>query len=709
MKTHLPTLLALAAALSSNAVAGGNTGPARRCVQLESVQEAIKNNKPNQFVVPAASGEAGRGVITTATDSFPCDKALKNYIVRRIKGSWGRADSFDWRNHEIMNAWTEDDLDQQVRILSALDEVYFKVDTFALDVLDEADAVVKAAVDSGVVTKNNSGESFAALKDSGQCAQWLTDEMAYTVAPALAADNPKKLLNAGKIGKLNTAYQRAVIAMSDELKRLSSVNEIMRKAGVKGVTVDFSPGSSVERPLPPAPNDESTKYQLALHYITDPLIVSASDTEEHGTAALSSLDYGLRNLIALRLHAVDVVLTAFKPSPSGTPAHPAPEQPRDSAAAAPPSKTSQEPKTDIAAAVLAKLKADPDFHGLDALFDAQIEREKDGDEKARKWLHQPQVITAQRQRDQMIAAAGKVGVENGKFYYYKGGKKFVATKVDAAKLADSAYIDSVVAPGVVSEIIKGSGFRAKTLGVIQALLGQGSPSAPAAPEAVPAAEKALDVIIKATPVSWLGDPNQHMASYLSKAQEGAAASAAQAALHRQEITRLAQQAKAAQQIRCDELLRVSGARDAAQVEAAGCGKSIETAYKAAVALSPTDDDVGRQQKTMMEEAERLMLQAYVEGIDASLTTLRGKYTTPPDGDKIDLAYFDRFWGADSRKPSSKPKKSKTSMDLCREALWPSPEKPPVDPTVENIDNLCVRGLYGELTSKAGKVVKKDAK
>lgn len=220
---------------------------------------------------------------------FPCDARLRRYLSAKESDEDG-----------LSVAWAMGH-DQRHRVLTALQDVFAIVNVDGRAVLDTADVVISAALRAGVVTKED-GEGVQNLRGRGFTGAEFENDRTFRLREAAGAPITASLDSAV------FSYRKSVIALANELEQRSARSDLMREHGVNpAVRFDFSPGPKV-----PQFARTDRGYEAALTYLTDPTIKYGDDAEPYEAAALSRLDYGLRNLLASRAAAIEVVVEASK-------------------------------------------------------------------------------------------------------------------------------------------------------------------------------------------------------------------------------------------------------------------------------------------------------------------------------------------------------------------------------------------------------------
>lgn len=396
--------------------------------------------------------------------------------------------------------WTEG-LGSQITILLGIDIYYQRVDELGLAALAKADAVVDAAVKSGIVARSD-GAALDALKKAGLSADRTPDlyggAKGYSVsvpatpvtpAPAdMAAAFSQLLADAAPAAKPKKApakeapkaapvvepgpavrdFHKAIVALA---------NAIRTRTGQKTVYKD-------------------SEYEAAVKYLTDPTIAKADDAEPRSGAALSGMDYGLRNLIALRAAAVDQSVAEAKKLLKGRGVNETlagstrKEQP-----------DAKKPDGSMAAAVLNRLQGMKEYSDLNALYDAKSKADP-------KWVDsaEAKAVDAQRKQYQTDAAAtAVVKTERGSALQYSiGGQKVTDVGISVAGLEKSQTYRDNIADAIARDIVANP-VSAEVQAALAAFRGAGDPGTVITPPLKPGEQVAagqLPVKVEAPRPSW---------------------------------------------------------------------------------------------------------------------------------------------------------------------------------------------------------------
>lgn len=522
MKT--PTLLLALAAALPFAVSAQPAAPAGRCRSerlAKLAQGYIGADDQKILKSETAEGAGARQVIDIAAMPDLCDATVWRYLV--LKNASGQPGVF-WRDEGLKAAWSGD-FTQQAKMLQTVDDVYRTVDAQGPAVLAAGDAVVDAAVKMGVVARKD-GASPAALAANGMALAKFANEKAYAVeavdaktaaTPAelkaslsrLLADAPAPKVKKGQAapapvvipGPAVLEFRKAVMGLASDLGILASTNKLSASRGAIGMKGDFAPGAAGvfaafaklktkdgRESYPDSSALDDKAYAGALKYVTDPAITDAADDAPHDGAALSRLDYALRNLIALRAAAVDQAVAAARKRLNGrsvkeTLAGVA----RDEKAAAPRDpKAAPEPAAgSLGAQVLERLKGTKEYSELNSFYDNKSKADPAWAETA-----EGKSVAAQMKTMRDDAAATTVGrtPKGMALQYTVGGQKVTDTGIVVADLnSDKEYRD-FIASAVASNIATDG----KVQAFLGALRGQGAPGTPVAPPLDPKQQQTAD-------------------------------------------------------------------------------------------------------------------------------------------------------------------------------------------------------------------------
>jgi hypothetical protein len=607
MKTPSLPLLALAAALSSNAAA--DDAPARRCTAawLTRAASAVSNgttlpaDDKSMISVPVTDA-APRWIVNLDAAEFPCDAPLKHFLAVQgtpsgeivLKpGTLKPTEGLVWKwNDEGLSAAWQKGFPQQVGILTAVDQMYSFVDPRGVVAIKAADDVVDAAVALGVAAKATDNAGLTAVKTANYTSPTFAAYPVYSVAAPTAApatapadlkvaigklfkDKPSKDPKAAPtvvVGPAVLTFRKAIIDLADELATRAAGRELLAKQNVDGAAkFDFVPGAGVAAfkalgavkdaagspAIPDAVAEKDENYKSALAYLvgTDP-IKDGSDVSTHDSAALSRFDYGLRNLIATRAAAVDAAVDAARKKVTTTVK--AAQGTIDHDAKAVPTPTAGTP--DLAAGVLAKLNANPDMARLNKIFENADNTKADPNSPDAKWAASPDGIAARAQRDQLIADAKATKVANGQLAY-RVGTTDLTSSVRVPGLTNAGY-RGAIEDAVLVAILNGD-TSAKYLAAYDAFKGKAPvPDVPPVgakipvqdpPPPPPPAKSAWQTVLGATPEpSWYNTKDARAQTYLSSERAAAAEDADKARQARMDATRKAQDARDAMSEKCDD-------------------------------------------------------------------------------------------------------------------------------------------------------------
>jgi len=749
MKNPLPLLtLLLAAALPTLAAES-----APRCSGADWLKTPHSDPASvDKFTKDDASGGAPRKSLDVEKI---CGAPVAGYVTGNaaVKAAWAGA------------------LDQQIKILDALNEIYLGVDKQGSAVLGAADAAVGAAVKLGVAARKDAADKPAApFAEAGS----YTVEEAAAAKPAAAADVKTALAQlladapvpAPKPGEKPApakdplpgpavvGFRKSVIALASVLAMRASGPVVAKRWGAN-LPADFSQGpgaffAAYDAVTPTNDGGIAVKadfaakeqnYRQALAYVTDPRV-------------LPQLDAGLSALIAARAAAVDVAYEAAKNSLKGQTVKATLAAVEHAAKAAEPGPAAKAAApAGIAADVLAKLQGTKEFSQLSALYD--------NNKADQKWLdsEQGKSVAAQLQSMKNDAAAVKVvktpagsGLE-----YSIGGQKLTDTGIRVADLAkDKEYHDfiaNVVAKNITTD--------AKLTALLASLGGAGASGTEVVPpptaeqakagarlpagDAKPAAAKnAWQTVAAATPSPGLMDgffglfgSKSTMERFRDAEREKAAASASAEAAKRQAAQAGFDQDKAnlQRQQAAEAAAIAERAKDPAWKKedadawrqtktdalAATYAQKVEAARKArleaAGVLAP--DQISANEKKAQEAADAQVNAAYSDGIADSVAELQGEYKKKgnlrhnyaANASTLGKFYDSHLDLVDGYFGSTWPAdRSAAAFGSCRDALWGTVGKKGVflDPSPDNVDSSCVRSsLVSYLKAQLGKGVPTD--
>ena len=527
-----PSLALLIAAAAASPAAAGD--PSHRCdlARLQKVlpyasyadlppieDKNVLTTEPNPNGGQTMDGRTvgQRVVLKLAEARYLCKEMVWRYLAALPPGTVFydpdkthppvSAAALHWNDPALGKEWNAG-LEHQIKILLAVDELYFRADTRGLDVLSKADEVVNAAVESGVVVKGVAGphpvgEGLYKLRDEGLTTPDLAKEEVYEVAPpasstAAAASSAglkalSKLLNddaskALKPGPAVLAFRRAVIMLANELAVRSTQNELMSRQGLASVSRDFSPSpaaaaaaqaalidSAGNTTLPPGVEARDDAYASALKFLIGPeteKITAADDASPHDSAALSRLDYGLRNLIALRVAAVDRAVAEAGKRLSGRGVA------ETVAASSRGQKVQGNPNSKaMAAEVLRHMEWFKTYQELDTL-------DKNPDPA---WRNSSSGKAVRAQMEKWREDAAKTAVVEGdggrRLWHSRGGKMVEMPGVDPEGLKKDSFFRNYVAREIASGLVLSLSLEARA--VLDAFRGAGAPGTRVAPALTP--------------------------------------------------------------------------------------------------------------------------------------------------------------------------------------------------------------------------------
>jgi hypothetical protein len=796
MKAPAPLLL-LALAVASPAHAA-----AARCddAQLAQIQGVLAQGgtpaaNKNLKAEPIPGGE--RWVFDVASAPKICDRTVWRYLAAKAPGGL----VLQWSDEGLQQDWSAG-LAEQTKILLAVDALYGKADALGKSILSGGQEVLNAAVKIGVVSiktgegtgrvikEGYSGEAYAAAKGFTVGTFELKDTMkaagaplkldaasvrGLTVVPKSVAPSPEdlkaalnKLLTdvpatksapaAVKLGPAPLEFRKSVIRLADLLAAAAARREISQKFGVDAkVTADFLFHSSgpTWAPSPADANGRSVisdetagddaVYGAALKYVTDPAITEADDESPRDSAALSRLDYGLRNMIAIDAAGVDAAVKAAKDSLKGQSAAAAlAAARRDAKSAAEPG--APKPGT-LAADVLEKLKGVKKYQDLAAMYDAKTKADD-------KWLSSEDGRAVAAQLKSLRADAGRTAVvkdaKGSRLDYGVAGDMTTADGIVVAKLdKDQSY--RTWAAETIAKNIASNPLSAKAQAALDAFLGEGAPGTPAAkpltPEELTAAKLlgpqpaaaaappagAWDALVAATPASGffggIGDlfsgnlDKGNAARYYSKVSEDAARTASERTARRAEIETDADAAASAAKRAADaERKKItqappdpddSAAVAAAKRKAALAAHDAQAATDVAAARKKVVDDartaqtnpyadaaqIAADEKAALDALNAKVDAAYSDGIAQSLEKLHADYALAGSPRRLDAENQSGYSGAYYKldrvdryfRESWQGDKQKAAIAACKTSLGfqaAGGDGNFKDPSPANVDELC---------------------
>jgi hypothetical protein len=596
MKTPSLALLLAAAALASPAAAAD---PAHRCdvawlTKAQSTPLGVTVDDPNKYLT-AAAGQAP--TLDISNPSKLCDATVWRYLAAPAAAGTIAIDPTThlrlasappvWNDANLKQDWAGG-LGEQIKILLAVDSLYQIVDGLGRDALTKGDAAADAAVKSGISARKDGagldkliaagltgaaytadkGYELVAAPTVAATGTPMADKTAFTqivedvpvaapkvkpgAKPSPSKPGPKPL----KAGAAVVAFRAAIIKLANALAVSTARRDLMQKAGVDGkVKVDFSFSgpkwaATAEAAGANGVSDAIARnvevFKGASEFITDPKIAAADDDSARAAAALSGLDYGLRNLLALRIAAVNNSVAQAKTLLSGRSVA---ETLAGSAhdAITPPAATGS---ATMAAAVLDHLKGNKDYADLAALYDANSAKPEWAASDAGK------AVTAQLNSIRADAASARV-VKDGAgsaLQYTIGGTKVTDNGISVADLDRSPDYRNNMADVIASNIATNP-WSAQAQAALAAFrnlppvvppltddqkkaaaLLPAPPISPAVVVGAPAALTPSEALLKATPAQgFLGRLFHHRSSvdrYASKFNADLAATASSQADHR---------------------------------------------------------------------------------------------------------------------------------------------------------------------------------
>lgn len=745
----VPALLLLAAALPSAALADG---PAHRC-DVEWIKSAQGTglgaaiNDPNKYLT---SGAAGQGPsLDIANPSKLCDATVwRSLAVLTPVGGDVILDpkthqpvngvTMKWNDPALKAEWAKG-LSSQLKILADADARYQRIDALGREALIQSEAVVAAAEKTGVAARGADVTTPAALKKDGLTGDQYVEDKGYSVAaladapagtsmdPAVlkaafvqiiddaAAPAPKTKPRKGapapkpapvkyKTGTAVAAFRKAVVALANE---------------VRGSHPAF------------AENDR----EGAVKFLTDPAIKKADDSAAYSGAALSTIDYGLRNLIAVRDAAVSASLEAARARLKG--------QSVAGALATDHRLPANQTSADMAAAVLRHLDGVKDYHDLAALYDQQSQhpdsdwmKANGADVKAQLDAYRADAAKAQVVTDPASKARA--------LQYSVGGQKITDAGIAVADLDKSEAYRETIAEAIAQNIGTAP-FSAKAAAVLAALRGQGAPGSAVVPPLTPDQQKAAgeipvakaplpdakvaapittyDALLKATPAQGLlgriFSPKGNVERYYSKVNEASADEAHARLARRTETESAANDAAEAEQARQEAARSQLVAAPSDPDDAPDVAKAKKAAAladfdaKAKAAIQAAHDGVIKADKSYVpadkaladrkEELDRLnkaVDAAYADGINKAVDSLNAAYKTAGSKQYAEAAKksgYDTFYGQKLARVDAyfaqnwKGQVQAAAVEKCKASLGFKKDGDGSgfkDPSPDNVDKLC---------------------
>lgn len=766
-------LLPLLAALSVSAAAADAP---RRCddAWLAAASGVVRQggtpNDPKKYLQSESiDGGTRLAVGLSTTTAFPCDQTIKLYLLGPSQAGWTDAG--------LQTAW-KSGLDQQLKILLAAGDLYGFVDPRGRVALDKADAVVDAAVKLGVSSRQDGRNTFDTFKAAGVAGDAFLKDAPYSVgdpaanAPAVSSADMKAALTLllkdqpvdpkakgpapqPVLGPGVLAFRKAVIDLADELAVRSTHRELLTKRGVDAAAkFDFAPGAGVAKfaalvavqgagaspQIPDSVAANESNYRNALKFLTDPAITSGDDASPHPSAALSQIDFALRDLIALRAAAVDAAVLAARKRLNGSTvkaalatldggANPVAPDPKNN------------PNAALSAEVLTHLQGIQDYKDLNALYD---KNKNNAD-----WVKGPEGVAVAAQLDTMRKDAASASVAGGKLSYTVGGQKLTDEGIRVAAINGDADYRGFIADAIAQNIASNP-LDAKVSAALAAFRGQGTPGTDittvppkdkvVAPPIVvepkkdppppPKPKTTWQQISNAAPSCFFCGGKEDAERFVSKQREADAEAASQRQAQRDALQRAADQVKKRAFDACQaEATRINNeayspdykpetvaAMKKQKVDALNCSGRADGAFADFVKKNPiaTNEQLTAATKTKFDELDRQMDDAYTDGVTVAAGALKADYKNARsgrrravenatgykgqfyDGSRVD-AYFTAFWAGD--KLNASVTNCKTALGFKMGSLDGAGFK---DPSVDNVDGSC--GVRDDNKSKPKSVL-----
>ncbi len=528
---------------------------------------------PNKYLTTQTVDGAVFPVVNAADGTKLCDAKVWSYLVIKATSTDG---DVPWYDARTKAAWALG-INEQLKILLTVNDLYKLADTQAADAIAKADAVVAAEAK----IEKSSGVAPAELKAA--LALLLKD------APAPAPKAGAKPAAADPLpGPGVLAYRKAIVGLASELAVHSATRGFASARGVdaKMAADFFNPGNSYAAAAKVVGADypdsvaNDTSYGQAAKFLIEP-------TPPEPKSTVGRLDSALRDKLAASVAAADQAFAAAKKRLNGQTVkatlaaieHDAQTAAKKAAPDAGPAKGS------LGADVLERLKGTKEYSELSSLYDNKSKADP-------KWADTADAKAAAAQLESMrkdAAATAIVKVGNGQVVQYSvGGQKVTDTRIPVADLkTDKEYHDFVA--GSIATVISAGG---TTQAVLAALRGKGGPGDTITPPLkkgeqvavgdLPAkdekpAPKALapwEALAKAAPgngiFGWLS-PKDTAERYAAHEQEAISAAASDAIRARTRVERQvnARAVLAEQQAQSDEQRRVAAATAKAKADEDG--------------------------------------------------------------------------------------------------------------------------------------------
>ena len=682
----VPALLLLAAvAFPAAAVA---EGPAHRCdvdwlTKAQGTSLGVAIADPNKYLAPAAA--AGQPpAIDILNPTKLCDVTVWHSLAVLAPVGEPILDpkthkpiggvTLRWNDPATQAEWAKG-LASQIKILLDADAKYQRVDALGREALTQSEAVVTAAEKTGVAARADAGTP-AALKALGLTVDAYAGEKGYSVAaladaPAGTTQDPAEL-KAAFTQVLDDAAPpaapKAKAAPGKSARVKLAAPLVKYKAGTavvafrKAVVALANETRAGRANAPKAFADAD--YEAALKFITDPAIKKADEDSAYPDAALSTLDYGLRNLIALRAGAVASSLNAAKARLKG--------QSVAAALASDKRLPANQSSVDMAAAVLRHLDGVKDYHDLNAMYDRESAKH-DSDWMKANGADVKAQLGAYRADARAAVVVTDPATKGRVLQYAIGGQKISDAGIAVADLDKSQAYRETIAEAI-AQTIATVPFTAKAQAVLAALRGEGASGAQITPALTPAQQgaaaellvnnfpvkpgvvvaapvSAYDALLKATPAQGffgrLFDRKGSVDRYYSKINKAAADEAHNRASRRSDTESAANDAAGSEQARQeaarsqlaaapsdpDDSATVAAAKRTAALQTfdAKAKTAIQAAHDGVIASDKSyvpADKAGAELKAKQAELNATVDAAYTDGINKAVDKLNAAYKTP---------------------------------------------------------------------------------
>jgi hypothetical protein len=460
---------------------------------------------PHRCKVDALKALPADAVIDGAKAKELCDDTVWHYLGHFAPVPNSQKTALVLNDKSLDEAWAKG-LGDQVKILTDVDDHYQRADALGLDALAKADDVTAAAVKSGVAARKD-GAALSGLKAAGLTGDAYAAKVGYEVSPAAPAADAAPV----PVADLTAAFSQLVqdpkpapVKKGEKAKPAPAVKEVKPGAGVlafrKSVVALANEVKSSAKKAGEAAKAayKDTEYEAALKFLTDPNIAKGDDDSPRDGAALSKLDFGLRNLIALRAAAVDQAFASAKSRLSGRSVSEALAAAKVAEKNDPRLPANQSSK-DLAAAVTRHLAGVQDYAALSKLYDDTAAK---GDTPERVLLANQ--LKSMRD-DASKAVADKTVADDGHAVKYAIGGKLTDAGIKVADLDKSKAYRETIAEAIAQNIATNP-LSAEVQAAVAALGGKGDSGTVVTPPLKPGEQQAADklppVKVEAPRPSW---------------------------------------------------------------------------------------------------------------------------------------------------------------------------------------------------------------